>query len=171
MVIIVTGAIGIGKTTICKKVIEIVRSRRYSCGGIITYKGSSEDIVIEDVQTGEIKNFASTSNIYSGPSTAKYFFNPEGIEFGIRAIEKGVTSDVLVVDELGQLELSGQGFVKVIEQIAAGKIKNCILVIRKSLLSSFIPKFGITTSVFEITINNRNRLPNEISMVVFGNHP
>ncbi|HEX9896187.1 MAG TPA: nucleoside-triphosphatase [Dehalococcoidales bacterium] len=171
MVVIITGTIGIGKTTVCKKVIEIARSRGYSCGGIVTYKTRNEDIIIEDIQTGEIRDLASTHNIYQGLRTAMYFFNPEGIDFGIRAIEKGVTSDVLVVDELGQLELSGQGFVKVIDQIAAGKIKNCILVIRKSLLSSFIPKLGITTSVFEITINNRNHLPNEISMVAFGNHP
>jgi nucleoside-triphosphatase THEP1 len=166
MVIIVTGAIGIGKTTVCEKVIKIAQSQGYSCGGIITYKTQNEDIIIEDVQTGEIKALASISNVYQGPRTAKYFFNPEGIDFGIQAIDRGTASDILLVDELGPLELSGDGFAKVIEQVATGKVKNCIMVIRKKLLSAFLPQLGATTSVFEATINNRNQLPEEIGLVL-----
>jgi iron complex transport system ATP-binding protein len=166
MVIIVTGAIGIGKTTICQKVIKIAQSQGYSCGGIITCKTCNEDIIIEDVQTGKTKALASTSNIYQGPRTAKYFFNPEGIDFGIQAIDRGTASDILLVDELGHLELSGQGFAKVIEQVAAGQVKNCIMVIRKELLSAFLSQLGATISVFETTIDNRNQLPREIGLVL-----
>jgi len=64
------------------------------------------------------------------------------------------------------LELSGQGFVKIIEQIVAKKVKNCILVIRKELLPAFLPQLGAITSVFEITISNRNQLPREIGLVL-----
>ena len=53
MVIIVTGAIGIGKTTVCRKLIEIVRNRGYTCGGILTYKAPDKGIIIEDIQSGE----------------------------------------------------------------------------------------------------------------------
>lgn len=166
MVVIVTGAIGIGKTTVCEKVIKIAQMYGYSCGGIITYKTRDEDIVIKNIRTGTTSDFASTSNIYDGPRTQKYFFNPEGIEFGIQAIEKGISSDVLVVDEIGQLELSGEGFTNVIEQINSCKIKNCILVIRKTLLSDFLPRLGVRTSVFETTIDNRNQLPMEISQIL-----
>ena len=166
MVVIVTGAIGIGKTTVCEEVIKIIRNKGYSCGGIITYKIRNEDIVIEDIRTGTTNHFASTQNIYTGPRTEKYCFNPEGIEFGIQAIEKGISSDVLVVDEIGQLELSGEGFTNVIEQINSCKIKNCILVIRKTLLSDFLPHLGAETLVFETTLDNRNQLPMEISRVL-----
>lgn len=166
MVIIVTGVIGIGKTTVCAKVIKIAQSQGYSCGGIITYKTQNGDIIIEDVQTGKTKALASTRNIYHGPRTAKYFFNPEGIDFGIQAIDRGTATDILVVDELGHLELRGEGFAKVIDQIVTGKVKNCIMVIRKELLSAFLPQLGATTSVFETTISNRNQLPREIGLVL-----
>jgi len=166
MVIIVTGAIGIGKTTVCEKVVKIARSQGYSCGGISTCKIQNEDIIIEDVQTGETKALASISNIYQGPRTAKYFFNPEGFDFGIQAIDRGTASDILLVDELGHLELRGEGFAKVIEQIVGGKVKTCILVIRKELLSAFLPQLGATISVFETTINNRNQLPEEIGRML-----
>lgn len=166
MVIIVTGAIGIGKTTVCRKVLKIARSQGYSCGGIITHKTQNEDIIIKDVQTGEIRMLASTSNRYQGPRTAKYFFNPEGIDFGIEAIDRGATSDILMVDELGHLEMNGEGFTKVIEKIVDGQVKTCILVIRKELLSTFLPKLGATTSVFETTIGNRDQLPREIGLAL-----
>lgn len=166
MVIVVTGAVGTGKTTVCDKVVKIARGQGYSCGGIIAHKTQNEDIIIEDVQTGETKALASISNIYQGPRTAKYFFNPEGIDFGIQAIARGTASDILLVDELGHLELRGEGFAEVIEQIAAGKVKNCILVIRKDLLSAFLPQLGKTTSVFETTVDNRNQLPGEIGLTL-----
>jgi nucleoside-triphosphatase THEP1 len=166
MVIIVTGTIGIGKTTVCEKVIKIARSQGYSCGGVITYKTQNEDIIIEDVQTGAVKVLASISNIYKGARTAKYFFNPEGFDFGIQAIVRGTTSDILVVDELGHLELRGEGFAKVIEQIVARKVKSCIIVIRKELLAAFLPQLGATTSVFETTVDNRNQLPGEIGLAL-----
>jgi nucleoside-triphosphatase THEP1 len=166
MVIIVTGAIGVDKTTVCKKVIKIARNRGYSYGGIITCKTQNEDIIIEDVQTGETKILASTRNKYQGPRTARYSFNPEGIHFGIEAIDRGATPDILVVDELGHLELRGEGFAKVIKKVAGGKVRTCILVIRKELLSAFLPELGATTSVFETTIDNRNQLPGEIGQIL-----
>ncbi len=120
----------------------------------------------EDVQTGETRVLASISNIYQGPRTAKYFFNPEGIYSGIEAIDRGTTADILLVDELGRLELNGEGFTGVIGKIAGGKVKTFILVIRKELLSAFLPKLGATTLVFETTIDNRNQLPGEIGQIL-----
>ena len=60
MVIIVTGDIGAGKTTVCQKVIELARDRGYTCGGILTFKGPDESLTILNVQTGEKEDFAST---------------------------------------------------------------------------------------------------------------
>ena len=166
MVIIVTGAIGIGKTTVCRKLIKLVRNRGYTCGGILTYKALDKGIIIEDVQTGERKNLASTDNIYDGSRTRKYFFNPEGIEFGVQAVDNGISAAILVVDEIGHLEIRGGGFAKVLELIKAGKIKDCILVIRKELLPAFLPQMPATPLVFETTMNNRDQLPQEIDSVL-----
>ena len=166
MVIIVTGAKGIGKTTVCRKLIKLVRNRGYACGGILTYKAADKGITIEDIQSGEKETLASINNVYHGPRTAKYFFKPEGIDFGIQAIDKGTSAAILVVDEIGHLELRGEGFVKVRELIKAGKVKDCILVIRKELLPAFLPQLPTTPLVFETTINNRNQLPQEIVKLI-----
>ncbi|MFC1989754.1 nucleoside-triphosphatase [Chloroflexota bacterium] len=169
MVIIVTGTTGIGKTTVCQRLIEIIRNTGYTCGGILTYKAEDKGIIIEDIQSGEKETLASINDVYHGPRTAKYFFKPEGIDIGIRAIDKGISATILIVDEIGHLELRGEGFVKISELIKAGKVKNCLLVIRKELLPAFLPRLPTKPLVFETTINNRNQLPQKIGSVLFGN--
>jgi len=167
MVIIVTGAIGIGKTMVCQKVIEMARRRGCNCGGILTYK-APDGITIQDIQTGQRETLASLNNVYQGPQTVKYSFNPRGIDFGIEAINRGVSSDILLIDEIGQLELGGEGFVNATELVRTNKSENIILVIRKELLSAFLPRLGTTALVFETTVNNRDGLPREIDSVLAG---
>ena len=170
MNIIVTGVVGIGKTTVCEKVIHMAKSLGYSCGGILTPK-SKEGIIIVDVQTGERKVLASINNIYQGPHIGKYFFNPDAIEFGTRAIDRGISSDILCVDEVGYLELKGEGFIKILELIRAGKVKNSILVVRKELLPAFSARLGSNLLIVETNIYNRNQLPQKICALLTSNSP
>jgi len=166
MVIIITGPIGVGKTTVCKNVIEILKSAGYACSGILTpkvYTGNEvAGISVIDIRTGKTESLASIRDIYGGPIVGKYFFNPNGIRFGITAIEKGISSDFLLVDEIGHLELGGNGFIKALELIRLGAIKNFILVIRRELLSAYNAQLGVQPYVFETTINNRDELPQDI---------
>jgi nucleoside-triphosphatase THEP1 len=166
MVIIVTGAVGIGKTTVCQKLVEIIRNKGYTCGGILTSKAEDGGIVIEDIRSGEKQTLASINDIYAGPHTAKYSFNPEGVDFGIQAIGTGTSAAILIVDEIGHLELRGDGFINALELIKAGKAKDCVLVIRNELFSAFLPQLPATPLVFETTISNRNQLPQEIGSVL-----
>lgn len=168
MVIIITGTVGIGKTTVCRKLIKIVRNQGHTCGGILTYKATDKSIIIEDIQTGEKETLASTKRVYPGPHTPRYSFSPKGIDFGIRAIDKGVSTELLVVDELGHLELRGEGFVRALELIRADKVKNCILVIRNGLLPVFLPRLPTTPLVFEVTKSSRNQLPQNIGSILLN---
>jgi nucleoside-triphosphatase THEP1 len=165
MIIIITGAIGVGKTTVLAKLLKICRQHGYTCGGILTSK-KEDSLIIEDIQTGKKEMLASTHNIYSGPRTPKYYFNNAGIEFGIKAIEEGVTSDILFIDEIGRLELNVQGFHSATKKIKQWQIKNCILVIRQELLADFLPQLPPEPFIFETTAENRDQLPEEIVAII-----
>ena len=166
MVIIVTGVIGVGKTTVCEKVLRLARSLGYSCGGILTYKGGDGGIIIEDVQSGEREELANIKNVYQGPRTGKYFFNPAGIEFGIKAINRRTPCDILFIDEIGYLELRGEGFSKIFEVVRDGGARNCIIVIRSELLPIFLPQLPKEPQIFETTTNNRDELPQKIGLLL-----
>jgi nucleoside-triphosphatase THEP1 len=74
----------------------------------------------------------------------------------------------LFVDELGYLELRGEGFFNVMELLYSGKTKTSIVVIRKDLLSEFIPLLGPKLLIFEATISNRNELPKILFSYITG---
>jgi len=132
----------------------------------LTYKAADKDIIIEDIQTGDRETLASSRKVYDGPRTARYSFNPKGIDFGIQAIDRGTAAELLVIDEIGPLELRQEGFSNVPELIKADRAEHCVLVIRKELLDAFLPRLPATPSVFETTIDNRNQLPQEIGSVL-----
>lgn len=166
MVIVVTGAIGAGKTTVCRKFVQIAQKRGYACGGILSHKDADESITLEDIASGKKETLASTNNLWPGPRTARYFFNPKAIEFGVGAIERAISKDILIVDEIGPLELRGEGLANVIELIRAGKVKNAVLVIRKELLPAFSARLGSNLSIIEATTQNRNELPQKIGALL-----
>ena len=165
MLIIVTGAIGSGKTTVCQKLIEILRNRGYVCSGFLTHKGADQNIIIEDVKSRKKMVLAGTCSAYSGPRTFKYSFNSQGIDFGIKAIIED-TGDILFVDEVGQLELRGEGFTNVLELIKSGNYKNCVLVIRSQLLSAFLSQLPSAPLIFETSTGNRSELPEAIASML-----
>lgn len=167
MFIIVTGVIGVGKSTVCQKLIQIIRNNGLVCGGILTFKSAEGSIIIEDIQSGKKASLAEINNgVSDGPRTARYLFNHSGIDFGIQALYKAVSVDVMVIDEIGQLELRGEGLVAALDIIKSGRFKNCVLVIRKALLPFYLPQFSISPRVFEVTTENRNELPQEISSIL-----
>jgi nucleoside-triphosphatase THEP1 len=86
---IVTGIVGIGKTTVCRRLIELVCWHGHNCGGILADTASGETIIIEDIQTGEKETLAGTKQVYPGPYTPRYSFSPKDIDFGIWVVDKG----------------------------------------------------------------------------------
>lgn len=166
MIIIVSGDIGVGKSTVCRKLTKIIRDKGLSCGGIMTFKSEKGHITIEDIRTGKTMPLASKAHGTTtiGPSTARYLFNQNALNFGNRVIEEAATANVTIIDEIGQLELRSEGLVTAINIIKAKRFQNCIIVIRKSLLPFYLPHFNDpNTHTLEVTTENRDTLPQEIS--------
>jgi nucleoside-triphosphatase THEP1 len=88
-----------------------------------------------------------------------YRNSPQGITFGVDAIERGKNTDVLFVDEVGPLELSDGGFVKALELVRSGRLRNSVLIIREVLLAVFLAELKTQASIFETILKNRDDLP------------
>lgn len=159
MHIVVTGNIGVGKSTVCRKVIDICRGTGYTCGGVLTFKDAAGDIVLEDVASGTRMTLASCRPEFTGLQVGKYYFSPDGIASGNKILEEQSGSPVFVIDEIGPLELELKGFTGAVNLINKKKTGCCITVIRQSLLSSFLMLFEEAPVIFEITLENRNVMP------------
>ena len=169
MIIIITGEVGTGKTTVCRKLIKLISGQGYKCGGVISYRDTDTDILIEDIQSNHKEILASKTVIYDGPRTKGYSFNTAGIDFGITSINKGIGADVLIIDEIGYLERDGEGLINGIDIVKKARVENIILVIRGSLLSFFQNQLGdVKPLVFKVTPGNRDYLPEKIASRFIG---
>jgi nucleoside-triphosphatase THEP1 len=166
IVFIITGEIGIGKTTICKKVLEMARKSGFRCGGIITHKMPGDSLSVMDIRSGEMAVLAIPGDKFGGPLVPRFTFDPEGITFGIRAIKTGSLEDILFVDEIGIIETMGKGFIKAFDIISESRTKNSVLVIRNELLEYLLPGLDHEPLIFEATAENRDRLPTDIFNVI-----
>ncbi len=159
MDIIISGRIGAGKTTVCTKILKLARRNGLKCGGILTIK-TAAGLEVLDIKRGERRRLASLKEVGDGPRIGKYSFYQEGIKFGIKAIEEGISCDLLFVDEMGYLELCGEGFAPALALLKGSKASS-ILVIREELLPDFESELG-TLPVFKVEKGNRDSLPEEI---------
>jgi len=162
MIIVITGDIGIGKTTVCGKVISKLKSNRFLYGGVLSIKDSGGDIKVLNLKNNKEIAFASNNIKYNGPRTNNKFFSQEGIDFGIKAIEESLDSDFLFVDELGLIELEKKGYYKVLDHIHNNRFNNIIIIIRRSLLSTYKEILGNKIKVFEVYKENRDIIPLQI---------
>ncbi len=171
MRILLTGEIGIGKTSVCKEIVEEAKKNGFTCCGVLTHrledKGKTTGLVVEDVSTGEKKILASRINgkISDGIFLCNFIFNREAIKFGEKALSK--KGDLLVTDEFGKLELEGKGFKNAICAFKSRKNKNSILVVRSELKKSVSARLGCNFKKIEVNENNREELPRTIFNMLF----
>ncbi|MEM2890371.1 MAG: nucleoside-triphosphatase [Candidatus Hadarchaeum sp.] len=158
MRVILAGEKGVGKTTICRKIVEIAAGKGLICAGTITSQ-QGDELVVEDIATGEKRLLAAVAGsreIKGGIPHCHFIFSPEGIEFGKRALTR--SGDLLIIDEFGKLELMGRGFDNAL--FAFKQHSNAILVIQDTLKAKLLLELdGVDFKVVEVTEENREELP------------
>jgi iron complex transport system ATP-binding protein len=95
-----------------------------------------------DVRTGEKSPFIRLKGGDGWKKFGAFYFCSETIDKGNMIIDKDLQSDILIVDEVGPLELRGQGFIRCLHQ----SVENCggelLVVIRSNLLPDFMRIFN-----------------------------
>lgn len=169
MIVILSGQIGIGKTTICDKVIERARTDGHPCGGVVSRKGRDEVgravIRVEDLSAGGGKAILAREGepFAGGPSTGRFHYSPEGIVYAGKAIRSGAGADLLVIDEVGRLELEGEGFAPSMVEAGLNKLDRVLIVIREFLVDEAMEKLGLRSKdTVTIGYGNRDDLPDQL---------
>ncbi len=135
MHVILTGERQVGKSTLCRKIADTLKTEGFHVGGVWTetiVHGRERTLMAHDLGTGSAILLAGTAAEGTGPKQGPYTFTHEGIFAGIRAIGNGMKADLLVVDEIGPLEMRQQGFFPVLHTIS--RTRHSLLVIRPGLL-------------------------------------
>ncbi|MEM2089342.1 MAG: NTPase [Thermoproteota archaeon] len=169
MKILITGRPGVGKTTVVSKIVEGLREKDVSVGGMITYeareKGVRIGFVVEDLKTG-LKGLMASAHMVSGPRVGKYGVDIGEIErVGVKAVEKAVEGDeVIVVDEIGPMELYSDAFKIAVSRAFSSPKKVVATIHYRASQNPFCRKILSLEDVltFTVSIENRNSLPSLI---------
>ena len=169
-VLILTGEIGSGKTTACRKAVKKSEEKGLKGGGILTppiytEKKKKSGFFAEDLKTGE-KWVLGTRDLGSdikGPVYGIYRFSIDGFKKAYGVLKKAVVErcGLIVLDEIGPLEIvHKKGFWRILETLFDVKDAYLLLVVRPSLVEDVRGMLGQReTMVFTLDSVNRDSLP------------
>jgi nucleoside-triphosphatase len=159
--IAVTGPPGIGKSTL---VTEVVAGCRLRAGGVLArerrYKDRRIGFELLDLSTGAVGILADEKG--SGPQLGKYRVHPEDLDgIGAQSVEAALKCDMIVVDEVGPMELTSRRFVSAVE-MAIASTKPMLVVLHEWSNHRLAKKIRSTFQVITVTQENRNFLAEQI---------
>ena len=178
--VVLTGEVHVGKTTVCRAVVHLAQQRGYCVRGILTTPIFSETgqrlgFTLFNLATAEQRELARVDRDYGGPSVGPYHFDLVALQWGQDIIAQAIAAgcDLLVVDEIGRLELEqNTGFRHVLDLLSTSVAPQSpaqplaghrLLVVRKPLLQAFRLRLPDLKSVtFEATMDNRDTIAPEI---------
>jgi nucleoside-triphosphatase THEP1 len=166
MILLLTGESGSGKTRLCARVIGDLKNRGMNITGVLTQprlvNGEKVGMDLEDVRTAE--RWALADRIAKGQGTdgLGWKFETAGLARGEAILRAATPCDVLVIDELGPLELvHSRGWVVALDVLRANKFDTAIVVIRPSLISEFKARVR-SDIVLSVMASNREELFEQI---------
>lgn len=111
--VMITGPIGSGKTRLVQSLAETLRAEGLPVEGIASPRILKEEETVGykvvDLVTAEERVLCQDHP--PGVPFRRFYFQPEALDFANRLLEKAAQeAEVIVVDEVGPLELEGGGF-------------------------------------------------------------
>jgi nucleoside-triphosphatase len=162
---------------VVSRVVFLLRSKGFGIGGCLTKerKEGRERVgfTVFDLMSGREAVLASSKKAL-GPRVGRYRVNIPGlVDVGARALrEAAVTADVIVIDEVGPMELTSPEFKKGVEAcLASGK--PILAVVHEQMKDPLIEQFRELPgkSLIEVTLHNREGLAASLAGEIFAAIP
>lgn len=168
-VYILTGETGEGKTTLLQKLTTVLKEKGIRVGGVLAPRIMEGDMTtgydIADIRSGDRIPFLRHINREITSGVERFTQMEEGYKAGLKALDPDNNRDsiMMVIDEVGPLELRGEGWAGRISALLNINEWQIILVVRKSLVDKVISKFGIEDpAIYEVGSGDYSRILNEI---------
>ncbi len=181
--ILLTGERGTGKTSLCRLVVQAGRRAGWDVAGLISPArfagGEKTAIEVEDVRSGRKMLLArrrgaeSTAAVHPhtpvGVHTDAWVFDEAAVQWGNEMLRQSTPCDLLLVDELGVLELErGQGWTAALQAVDGGDYRFALIVVRPSLLATAYRRWRQAEVVAVTSVEDASAV--KALMVAFG-HP
>lgn len=147
MIVVLTGPSGSGKSTACQEAVRLARLGGRSVAGLLTLRrfeaGRLTGIDVLDLASGDRRPLAELDRATDGPATDHWHFHRDGIAWGSSRLASPAAADLVLVDELGPLELvRGQGWSGAFDALCAPWVRLGVAVVRPALVERFVEVVG-----------------------------
>ncbi len=139
-VVLLTGEKGEGKTALCEELAKLARTRGYLVGGVLSpgswSDGTRAAYRVLNLLTGESRPLARRSGEPGPVRQGPFVFDLAGLEFGLAALADAAArrADLVIVDEVGPLELRSEGWAPELDRFHAEATCPMLWVVRPGLL-------------------------------------
>jgi len=166
---IISGETRSGKTTFLKEVIsQLKKQKNYQINGIIAHgldkNGERFGFDIEDIASTEKRFLCSQKPIENAKKIGRFYFDEKGLDFGRNALLNNLeNANLLVIDEIGYMELKGKGWFSAIEKAMEYPHLDMIWVVRKRILEDVLKLWQHSNiKVVDIKLNTPNIITNQL---------
>jgi nucleoside-triphosphatase THEP1 len=151
-VIIIAGEKNEGKTTFIKNILSEIKENGIKTGGIISEKiFENEKLIgynIIDIETSKNNAFLRKGDFDNCDKIKKYSILKSGLEFGNDSLIKAAENNsLLIIDEVGQLELLNKGWHQSILEILKSDVKTIIITVRTEFIETIKEKYSLDTNL------------------------
>jgi nucleoside-triphosphatase THEP1 len=158
--VLLIGASGAGKTAACAQLVGQAEQHGRTCAGLLSparfSDGLKSGIDVLELRTGARRRLAETTAPAQGPAAGRYRFHAAALAWGARRLEEIGSCDVLIVDEIGPLELErGEGWANAIGILRAGDYRLAVATIRPTLVPALkraLDDLPTGTTLAEVTV-------------------
>jgi len=159
---IVTGKIGAGKTSLIREIVSKLKMENCRVEGIVTTRILENEITtgydILNVSANEKARFLRTFGDGAQQRIGKYFIYAEGLKSGEAALKIN-DAELIVIDEIGKLELEEKGWHKSLHEIIFHSKSNLLLSVREEVLNEVFDKYQISPeTIFNVSDQNGDEL-------------
>ena len=139
-IIIITGQKNAGKTRLCLRLVEILHQQNRQVSGLISpslyQAGKKIGILVQDIASGNQKQLAIYDPGWDPQVPSRLWrFDTQVVEWGNQRLKSAVNIDVLMIDELGYLELEeNRGWTAGLDLLGSNNFHCAVVVVRPDLL-------------------------------------
>jgi nucleoside-triphosphatase len=139
-------------------------------GGVLArdkrYKDRRIGFELLDLSSGATGMLADETG--DGPQLGKYRVRLDDLDrIGAQAVENALNSDLIIVDEIGPMELSSRWFITAVEKAIASP-KPMLVVLHEWSNHRLAKKIRSSFRVITVTLENRDALVEEIAKEIKG---
>lgn len=164
-IVLLSAPSGAGKTTICQTVTKLGMQRGYRLAGILSLPvlrdGEAAAIRLHDIATGAERILARKVDPGTAADIGCWVFDSDTVAWGQNLLDHLPPSDLLVVDEIGPLELEmGRGLTQALQTLRRGAYRLALVSIRPKLLATLSAQLsGLRILTLSFTVQDRRRIP------------